>query len=219
MIIERLAVGQFQMNSYIVGCEKTGEGIYIDPGAEVDRVIEAAREKDIRLIRLVGTHAHLDHAEGVAETKEKLGLPYFLHEAELHNLQNMPATARGYGFPEPEVPEVDGFLTPGETLTVGQIIFEIRLTDGHAPGNITLYCPGDGNGSGHAIVGDALFAGSIGRTDLYMGNAKTLLDSIRTQLLSLPADTVVYPGHGPETTIGREKDTNPFCQEGAENLL
>ena len=219
MIIERLAVGPFQMNSYIVGCEKTGEGIYVDPGAEVGRVIEAARAAGLRLTRLVGTHAHLDHAEGVAEAKEKLGLPYLLHEAELHNLRSMPAVAQGYGFPKPEVPEMDGLLTPGESLTVGEITFEIRLTDGHAPGNITLYWPGGENGTGHAIVGDTLFAGSIGRTDLYMGSAKTLLNSIRTQLLALPADTVVYPGHGPATTIGREKETNPFCQEDAENFL
>lgn len=218
MIIERIPVGSFQMNSYIVGCEKTGEGIYIDPGAEVNRVIDAAREKNLRLTRLIGTHAHIDHAEGVAEAKQKLGIPYLLHEAELHNLQSMPYIAKGYGFPEPEVPEIDAFLVPGENLVVGEITYEIRLTDGHAPGNVTLYWPGAGEG-GHVIVGDSLFAGSIGRTDLYMGNLQTLLNVIQTQLLTLPPNTVVYPGHGPETTIGHEKATNPFCQPGAENLL
>jgi len=207
------------MNSYIAGCSETGDGIYIDPGAEVGRVIETAERLGIRLTKIVGTHAHLDHAEGVAEAKEKLGLPYWLHEAELYNLQNMPAAAQGYGFAVPEVPEVDGYLVPGESLAVGNLVFEICLTDGHAPGNITLYRPGSDGEAGHAIVGDALFAGSIGRTDLYMGNAKTLLESIRTQLLTLPPDTLVFPGHGPETTIGHEMAANPYCQPGAENLI
>ena len=137
----------------------------------------------------------------------------------MFNLQNMPNAARAYGFPEPPVPEVDGFLIPGETLDVGLLKFEIRLTDGHAPGNITLYSPGEGDAPGHAFVGDALFAGSIGRTDLYMGSAETLLRSIRTQLLTLPPGTIVHPGHGPETTIGQEAKMNPYCQPGAEKYL
>lgn len=219
MILERIPVGPFQMNSYVVGCEETKEGAYIDPGAEVERVIAVARGHGLTLTKLIGTHAHLDHAEGVAEAKEKLGIPYWLHEAELYNLRDIPNAARGYGFPEPPVPEVDAHLVPGETILVGNLEFEIRLTDGHAPGNVTLYRPGDENGAGHAIVGDALFAGSIGRTDLYMGDGGVLLNSIRTQLLTLPDDTVVHPGHGPETTIGHEKSTNPFCQPGAEQFL
>ena len=128
----------------------------------------------------------------------------------------MPRAAGAYGFPPPPVPEVDGFLRPGETLSVGELSFEIRLTDGHAPGNVTFYRPGNDGEAGHAIVGDTLFAGSIGRTDLYMGSAETLLKSIRDQLLTLPPETVVHPGHGPETTIGREAAANPFCQPGAE---
>ncbi|MEE9274853.1 MAG: MBL fold metallo-hydrolase [bacterium] len=219
MIVERIPVGSFQMNSYIVGCPDEKEALYVDPGAEVDRVIARIGELGLRVVKIVGTHAHLDHAEGVAEAKEKLGVPYLLHEAELHNLENMPNAARGYGFPEPPVPEVDGYLVPGETLSVGRLSFEIRLTDGHAPGNVTLYHAGNGEAPGAAIVGDALFAGSIGRTDLYMGSAETLLESIRTQLLTLPPETVVLPGHGPETTIGQEKATNPYCQPGAEKHL
>ena len=172
MILERIPVGPFQMNSYVVGCAETREGAYVDPGAEVERVIEAARGHGLTLTKIIGTHAHLDHAEGVAEAKEKLGIPYWLHEAELFNLRDIPNAARGYGFPEPPVPEVDAYLVPGETILVGNLEFEIRLTDGHAPGNVTLYRPGDGTGPGHAIVGDALFAGSIGRTDLYMGDAR-----------------------------------------------
>ena len=219
MIVEQISVGAFQMNSYIVGCEETKEAIYIDPGAEVDRVIDTAKMLGLELTRLIGTHAHLDHAEGVQEAKEKLGLSYWIHEAEMFNLQHMPDAAQNYGFPEPPVPEVDGFLVPGETLTAGKLDFEIRLTDGHAPGNITLYRPGGEDGPGHAIVGDALFAGSVGRTDLYKSDARTLLRGIRTQLLTLPPDTIVHPGHGPETTIGREAETNPFCQAGAESLF
>jgi len=219
LIVERIPVGPFQMNSYLVGCAETMEGIYIDPGAEVDRVLDAARRLGLRLTRLVGTHAHLDHAEGAAEAKEKTGLPYLIHEAELFNLRNMPAAARKYGFAAPPVPGVDGFLVPGESLRVGNLAFGIRLTEGHAPGNVTLYRPGGEGEPGHAFVGDALFAGSVGRTDLYMGDARVLLRAIREQLLTLPPDTVVHPGHGPETTIGREAATNPFCQPGAERLL
>ncbi len=219
MIIEQIPVGAFQMNTYIVGCEETMEAIYIDPGAEVDRVIGIARKLGLKFTQIIGTHAHLDHAEGVQEAKEKLGLSYRIHEAEMYNLEHMPNAARIYGFPEPPVPGVEGFLVPGETLTVGNLAFEIRLTDGHAPGNITLYRPGGSGEPGHAIVGDALFAGSVGRTDLYKGDAQTLLQSIRTQLLTLPPETVVHPGHGPETTIGQEVETNPFLQSGAENLF
>ena len=219
LILKRIPVGPFLMNSYVVGCEETKEGAYVDPGAEVERVIAVARDRGLTLTKIIGTHAHLDHAEGVAEAKERLGIPYWLHEAELFNLNNMPNAARGYGFPEPPVPEVDAHLAPGETISVGNLEFEIRLTDGHAPGNVTLYRPGDDNEAGHAIVGDALFAGSIGRTDLYMGDKNLLLHSIRSQLLTLPDDTVVHPGHGPETTIGQEKSANPFCRPGAEKFL
>jgi len=207
------------MNSYIIGCSETGDGIYVDPGASVGHVIETAERIGVRLIKLVGTHAHLDHAEGVAEVKERLNLPYWLHKDELYNLQNMPAIARGYGLTVPEVPVVDEFLVPGEFFKVGKLTFDIRLTDGHAPGNITLYRPGNNGKAGHAFVGDTLFAGSIGRTDLYMGNTKKLLYSVRTQLLTLPPDTLVFPGHGNETTIGDEIVSNPFCQPGAENLF
>ncbi len=218
MIVERIPVGPFQMNSYLLGCEETGEGAYVDPGAEVERVIARAGERGLTLVKIIGTHAHLDHAEGVAEAKERLGAPYWLHEAELHNLRNMPNAARAYGFPVPRVPEVDAHLVAGETISVGNLEFEIRLVDGHAPGNVALYRPGRGNAPGHVIVGDALFAGSVGRTDLYKGDAGVLLSGVRAQLLTLPPETVVHPGHGPETTIGHEKATNPFCQPGAEGL-
>ena len=219
MILERIPVGPFQMNSYLIGCEETGAGAYVDPGAEVERVIARARERGLTLAMLIGTHAHLDHAEGVWEAKERLGIPYWLHEAELFNLRNMPNAARAYGFPEPRVPEVDAHLVAGDALRVGSLEFGIRLTDGHAPGNVTLYRPGDDAEPGHAIVGDALFAGSVGRTDLYRGDAAVLLHSIRTQLLTLPPETIVHPGHGPETTIGHEKAANPFCRPGAEQFL
>ena len=120
LILERIPVGPFQMNSYVVGCVETNEGAYVDPGAEVERVIAAARDRGLNLTKIIGTHAHLDHAEGVAEAKEKLSIPYWLHEAELFNLQNIPNAARGYGFPEPPVPEVDAHLVPGETISVGK---------------------------------------------------------------------------------------------------
>ncbi|MBI3128088.1 MAG: MBL fold metallo-hydrolase [Candidatus Tectomicrobia bacterium] len=219
MIVERIPVGAFQMNSYLAGSEKTREAVYIDPGAEVDRVLAEAERLGLSIVLLAGTHAHIDHAEGAAEARRRLGVPYWLHEAELPNLRRMPEVARMYGFEPPEVPEVDGFLVPGEALEAGGLRFEIRLTDGHAPGNVTLYRAAAEGEPGRAFVGDALFAGSVGRTDLFMGDARTLLRSIRTQLLTLPPDTIVHPGHGPDTTVGREKAANPFCQPGAERLF
>tara|TARA_A100001037_G_C15154225_1_gene642776 strand:+ start:4432 stop:5001 length:570 start_codon:yes stop_codon:yes gene_type:complete len=186
------------------------KGIYIDPGSDINEVLKIAEKKQISIEKIIGTHAHIDHAEGVYKVKKTINVPYWLHEKELKNLESMPEIANGYGLPIPEVPEVDNFLIPNQNIKVGNLDFKILLTDGHSPGNITLYTLDKQTNKNHAIVGDSLFAGSIGRTDLPGGNLPTLLESIRSRLFTLPPDTIIYPGHGPSTTIEIETNNNPF---------
>ncbi len=208
--IDCVTVGPFQVNSYLVTCTETMKGIYIDPGSDINEVLKIAEKKQISIEKIIGTHAHIDHAEGVYKVKKTINVPYWLHEKELKNLESMPEIANGYGLPIPEVPEVDNFLIPNQNIKVGNLDFKILLTDGHSPGNITLYTLDKQTNKNHAIVGDSLFAGSIGRTDLPGGNLPTLLESIRSRLFTLPPDTIIYPGHGPSTTIEIETNNNPF---------
>ncbi|MBE17398.1 MAG: MBL fold metallo-hydrolase [Nitrospinae bacterium] len=205
-----VTVGPFQVNSYLVTCTETMKGIYIDPGSDINEVLKIAEKRQISIEKIIGTHAHIDHAEGVYKVKEAINIPYWLHEKEVKNLESMPEIANGYGLPIPKVPEVDDFLIPNQKIKVGNLDFKILLTDGHSPGNITLYTTDKETEKNHAIVGDSLFAGSIGRTDLPGGDLSTLLASIRSQLFTLPPDTIIYSGHGPSTTIEIEIKNNPF---------
>ena len=208
--IDCVVVGPFQVNSYLVACTETMKGIYVDPGSDIDKVMKIAEEKKISIQKIIGTHAHIDHAEGVYKVKKAINVPYWLHKEELRNLESMPEIAKGYGLPIPEVPEVEHSLIPNEKIKVGNFDLEILLTNGHSPGNITLYTSDKETKKNHAFVGDSLFAGSIGRTDLPGGDLPTLLDTIRSQLFTLPPDTIVYPGHDLSTTIEIEKKSNPF---------
>ena len=208
--IDCVTVGPFQVNSYLVTCTETMKGIYIDPGSDINEVLKIAEKRQISIEKIIGTHAHIDHAEGVYKVKEAINIPYWLHEKEVKNLESMPEIANGYGLPIPKVPEVDDFLIPNQKIKVGNIDFKILLTDGHSPGNINLYTMDKETKKNHAIVGDSLFAGSIGRTDLPGGDLSTLLASIRSQLFTLPPDTIIYSGHGPSTTIEIEIKNNPF---------
>ncbi len=208
--IDCVTVGPFQVNSYLATCTETMKGIYIDPGSDINEVLKIAEKRQISIEKIVGTHAHIDHAEGVYKVKEAINIPYWLHEKEVKNLESMPEIANGYGLPIPKVPEVDDFLIPNQKIKVGNLDFKILLTDGHSPGNITLYTMDKETKKNHAIVGDSLFAGSIGRTDLPGGDLSTLLASIRSQLFTLPPDTIIYSGHGPSTTIEIEIKNNPF---------
>ncbi|MFL2931854.1 MAG: MBL fold metallo-hydrolase [bacterium] len=208
--IDCVVVGPFQVNSYLLACTETMKGIYIDPGSEINEVLKIAEEKEISIEKIIGTHAHIDHAEGVSITKKEIDVPYWLHEKELRNLESMPEIAKNYGLPIPEIPEVDDYLIPNKNIKVGNLDFQILLTNGHSPGNISLYTLDKQTKKNYAIVGDSLFAGSIGRTDLPGGDLPTLLKSIRTQLFTLPSDTIIFSGHGPSTTIEHEIKNNPF---------
>ncbi len=200
-----LTNGVFQENCYLVADPERGEAVIIDPGEEVSLFLRRLETERLELRAVWLTHAHLDHILGVQKVVDATNAPVALHPADRSLYDGIARHGDWLGYRDlatPPAPTHD--LRKGETVSVGQLGFEVRHVPGHSPGSVAFV------GHGVAIVGDALFAGSIGRTDLPGGNAVTLLESIRTQLLSLPDETVVYAGHGPETTIGRERATNPF---------
>jgi len=196
--------GGFAQNSYLVSCLATGEGILVDPGAAVGDMLAAVARDGIRITAIVLTHSHVDHVDGVSRAKEATGAPIHLHRDAESMYRQVSGHARMFGLFLDDPPPVDEYLREGETVRVGKCGLTVRYTPGHAPGHVILV------GEGVAIVGDCIFSGSIGRTDLPGGDFQTLMASIRTQILTLPDETVVYSGHGPETTIGHERKTNPF---------
>ena len=210
MILETKAVPPFFKNGYVVGCEETREGILIDPGDEVDQLLNAARAQrlDIRYILL--THAHLDHITGVGAAKRALGVPVGLHQADDFLYTGVVQQGRAFGFAVEAQPPVDFYYGEEEALGFGRYTVRPLHTPGHCPGGVCLVIGREDEQGVTLFVGDTLFAGSIGRTDLPGGNMATLLRSIRNVLLAFPDDTVVHSGHGPPTTIGRERRTNPF---------
>ncbi len=207
MIVERLVVGALQVNCYVLGCEATGQALVVDPGDQAQEILKLLERRRLKLERIVATHAHFDHIMGVRALKTATGVPFELHAADLPLVADMPQRVRLWlGFDPGQPPAVDGFLREGESLRWGKQTLEMRLTPGHSPGSLTFV---DHEGR-RAFVGDALFAGSIGRTDLPGGNLLQLLTAIRQEIFALPDDYAVLPGHGPATTVGVEKRTNPF---------
>ncbi|MBI4279622.1 MAG: MBL fold metallo-hydrolase [Armatimonadetes bacterium] len=205
MIVEQLSVGPVQANCYVVGENEGGRGLVIDPGDESPRILEVVARHGLRIAAVVCTHAHFDHIGAVAEVCRATGAPFLIHTGEREMLEAAPERAEmmlGIRIPAPPTP--DRWLAEGDEVTAGTLRFRVAFTPGHAPGHITLI------GDGVAFDGDVLFAGSIGRTDLPGGSLEVLLRSIARTLLVLPDETVLYPGHGPPTTVGRERLTNPF---------
>lgn len=208
-----LTVGPMQENAYVAADEASGACAVIDPGAEADRLLGAVRRAggpDARVVAILLTHAHLDHVGAVAELRAATGAPVHLHPADLPLYRAAPEQARAYGWSFPAPPEPDHALSDGAEIRVGGALLRVRHAPGHAPGHVVLVGPG------LAFVGDCVFAGSIGRTDLPGGDGPTLLRSITRTILSLPEETVLYPGHGPATTVARERASNPFLLELAE---
>jgi glyoxylase-like metal-dependent hydrolase (beta-lactamase superfamily II) len=198
-------------NTYIVYDTDTCEAIIFDPGcftnaeeAELVRVLEANK---LRPVQLINTHCHFDHVFGNAFVVEKYGLRLGIHELEKPVLEMAPAVVNMYGMP-PMVasPAADYFIAEGETIVLGENSFEVLFCPGHSPGSLCFY----NKAEGYVIAGDVLFDGSVGRTDLPGGDHQTLIGSILTRLMPLPDETVVYPGHGGKTTIGKERRSNPF---------
>jgi hydroxyacylglutathione hydrolase len=205
MILQGFPVGPVGANCYIFGDDAAREMFVIDPGDEPDRILEALRRLSARTVALVNTHGHFDHIQGVEAVRRATGAPFWIHAAERETLEQGPARAKMlFGLDLPPSPIPDRWLVEGDRLAVGSLTLVVHHTPGHSPGGVCLM------GDGIAFVGDTLFAGSIGRTDLPGADTATLLASIARVLLPLSDDTVCYPGHGPSTTMGEEKRTNPF---------
>lgn len=207
MIVRKEIVSPFQENCYIVGCPKTMEGIIIDPGDEAERLLAAIADSKITIKAIVNTHAHLDHVGAVEPIKKELGVPFHLHADDEDMLKMLPQQALMFGLTPPEVPKVDAYLEDGGEVSFGEIVLKVIHTPGHSRGGVTVVS------EKAAFVGDCLFAGSIGRTDLYGGSYEVLISTIREKLFTLPGEVVVYSGHGENTTIGHEKQFNPFFHQ------
>lgn len=212
--VRRFTGGAFGENGYVVSCPETRKCILIDPGAAVEEMLQAVESEGLDPEAIVLTHAHLDHVDGVAAAKRKTGAPIYLHPEDEPLYRQVAAQARWFGLEVEDPPSPDGELRHGQAIQVGDCRFEVRHTPGHAPGHVILVGPGV------AIVGDCVFAGSIGRTDLPGGDFQTLMSSIRNEILTLPDDTVLYSGHGVETTVRHERVSNPFLvpQLGGSNF-
>lgn len=212
MLLEVRAVAPFYKNGFVVGCERTREAVLIDPGDEVDELMGAVRDLDVQVDAILLTHAHIDHVTGVGRAKEAYDVPVYLHQDDLFLYDATVQQGAMFGFRVQQPPPIDGFYD-GSPLSFGDYEVRVHHTPGHCPGGVCLQIGRKGTPGSHLFVGDTLFAGSIGRTDLPGGDYGVLMRSITGVLFPLGDDAVVHPGHGPDTTIGRERTTNPFVLE------
>jgi glyoxylase-like metal-dependent hydrolase (beta-lactamase superfamily II) len=204
------AAPPFYKNGFLVWCEETREAVLIDPGDEVQELLRAASDERLAVKAILLTHAHLDHVTGVGPAKTALDVPVWLHRDDLFLYDQTVDQGRMFGIAVTQPPPVDNFYEPGVPFAFGRQIVDILHTPGHCPGGVCLAIGRAGETARELFVGDTLFAGSIGRTDLPGGNFDVLIRSIRDVLFAFPDDTVVHSGHGPDTTIGVERRTNPF---------
>ena len=211
MIIKSLPVGPIMANCYILGCEETAAAVVIDPGDDVDKILLALAESKLTVNYIINTHGHFDHVGGNRQLKEATGADILIHAGDAPMLGHLKEAAASFGLSSDSSPAPDRLLEDGDSLSFGKITLQVLYTPGHSPGGISLYIPGV---PGAVFVGDTLFAGSIGRTDLPGGNFDILKRSIHDKLFVLPEAVTVYPGHMGNTTIGREKRTNPFVGIG-----
>ena len=206
MIFERLIVGPLEENSYIIGDEATKEAIVVDPGDESDRIIEIIQDRNLRVHSIICTHTHFDHVGAVGDIKKATGARILIHKEDQQIYETAKDQAAFWGYDFDDIPQPDGFIDEGDTIQVGNLNFTVMHTPGHSAGGICLY------GDGVLITGDTLFKGSVGRTDFPGGSMEELRKSFR-RLLSLPENTKIFSGHGPESTVGIEKRTNYFVNE------
>lgn len=212
MILEVREVPPFHKNGFVVGCERTREAVVVDPGDEVEELVAVVASQQLQVRHILLTHAHVDHVTGVARAKEAFGKPVFLHRDDLPLYERVVDQGRMFGFKVDPVPPVDRFYDQNP-IHFGDYEVRVHHTPGHCPGGVCLQVGPKGEAGKHLLVGDTLFAGAIGRTDLPGGNYAVLMRSITEVLFPLGDDAIVYPGHGPSTTIGRERRTNPFVLE------
>ena len=206
MIHEILPVGPLQCNCSVIGDETTREAMVIDPGDDIQDVLALIHKHNLQVKQIVITHAHIDHVGGAMKLRAATGAPILLNQNDYALLKMLDAQAAWIGMRSPGKVEIDRSVTTGETVTAGSLNASILHTPGHTEGSICLYFPAHNK----LIAGDTLFAGSIGRTDLPGGSMQKILRSLHHTVLALPDETVVIPGHGPLTTIGEERETNPF---------
>lgn len=205
VIVRPFPGGWFAEVTYLVYDPAAPEAVLVDPGAATPDALRFAERQGLRIVAVLLTHAHLDHVEGVPAAKAATGAPLYLHPDDAPLYRAAPEQAAAFGLPAPApLPEPEVALAHGQQLAFGPLRFEVRHVPGHAPGHVVFVA------DGFALVGDTVFRGSIGRTDLPGGDLPTLLAGIRAHLLSLPDGTTLHPGHGPETTVGWERRTNPF---------
>lgn len=235
LIHEVIPVGFLQCNCSILGDPATREAIVVDPGDEVGRILELLRKHNLNVRAIVSTHTHIDHVGGLAALHKATGAPVLIHEKDLDLYRHLEIQSQFLGIPTPAMAKIDEFVKEGDTLRWGAFAARILHTPGHTPGSISLVVePGpipesalrhpapkrkgreasepSPNGVSRLLAGDTLFQGSIGRTDLWGGSYPEIIRSIQQKLLALPDELVVYPGHGPETTIGEERANNPFLR-------
>jgi hydroxyacylglutathione hydrolase len=208
MIHEILPVGMLQCNCSIFGDEKTREAIVIDPGDNIDQILAILARHSLKVKAIVITHAHIDHIGGAAKLKAATGAPVHMNASDQQLYDQMDAQAAWLQMNPPERTSIDTEARDGDALALGDAVFHVLHTPGHTQGSISLWIPAENK----LIAGDTLFRDSIGRTDLPGGNGRQILRSIRDKLLTLPEDAAVIAGHGASTTIGREKERNPFLQ-------
>lgn len=206
MIIKQLTVGPIMANCFILGCERTRQAAVIDPGDETDKILTALANEKLTLKHILNTHGHFDHVGGNRRLKDATGADLLIHADDAAMLDHLSTSAAAFGLSAQNSPPPDRTLAEGDSVNFGDITLKVLHTPGHTPGGISFYT------DGCVFVGDALFYGSIGRTDFPGGDYDTLIASIRTKLFALDDDTTVYTGHGPATTIGQEKRENPFVR-------
>ena len=209
MLLEVRAVPPIYKNAFVVGCERTREAVVIDPGDEADEVLAAVRKLDVKVKHILLTHAHVDHISGVDVAKEAFGVPVYLHKDDLFLYERALQQGEVFGFKIRPQPPIDVFYD-GSPIYFGDYEVLVHHTPGHCPGGVCLQIGKKGGDDSELFVGDTLFAGSIGRTDLPGGDYNVLMRAITEVIFPLGDDRIVHPGHGPDTTVARERQTNPF---------